>query len=48
MYAGLQRVKQRGSEAADYFCDDRDDFLEKVFLEVKEFGDEFKKTIKVN
>lgn len=33
--------------AADYFCDDRDDFLEKIFLEVKEFCDEFKKTVKV-
>ena len=33
--------------AAHYFCDDRNDFLDMVFVEVKEFTDEFKKTVKV-
>ena len=43
----LESVKVQGKELARYFCDDRDDFLETVFLEIKNFSDEFGKTVKV-
>ena len=32
---------------ARYFCDDRQDFLECVFREIKNFSKEFHKTVKV-
>ena len=47
LYTKLGEVRDQGKVAAHYFCDDRNDFLDMVFVEVKEFTDEFKKTVKV-
>ena len=41
-------VKSKSDEAAQYFCDDRDNFIEVVFQEIWKFTQEFKKTVKVN
>ena len=40
-------VKSKSDEAAQYFCDDRDNFIEIVFQEIWKFTQEFKKTVKV-
>ena len=40
-------MRERGREMARYFCDDRQDFLECVFREIKNFSKEFHKTVKV-
>ncbi|CAI8040740.1 Inverted formin-2 [Geodia barretti] len=42
----LDSVKRKGKELARYFCDDRDNFLEEVFLEIRNFSEEFGKTVK--
>ena len=36
-----------GRKLAQYLCDSRDDFLEVVFGEIKNFSDEFDLTVKV-
>ena len=41
-------MKALGRTMSKYFCDDRTDFLEHVFSEMKEFRDEFRKIVKVH
>ena len=45
--AGLESVKEKSEEAAKYFCDNRQDFVEVVFQEVSHFKHELQKSIKV-
>ena len=43
----LAAVREKGKELAHYFCDNRDNFLNLVFVEIKNFTDEFTLTVKV-
>ena len=40
-------MRASGRQLAQYLCDSRDDFLEVVFGEIKNFSDEFDLTVKV-
>jgi hypothetical protein len=42
----LAAVQEKGKELARYFCDNRDNFLKSVFVEIKNFSDEFSLTVK--
>ena len=44
----LAAVRKAGKELAHYFCDNRDNFLEYAFVEIKHFSDEFSLTVKVS
>ena len=37
----------KSEEAARYFCDDRENFIEMIFQEMWKFTNDFQKTVKV-
>ena len=48
LFNGLKKVQAAGRQMAQYLCDDRQDFLELVFTEIKNFVIEFTATVKVS
>ena len=43
----MLKVKKKSEQAAEYFCDNRDNFIEMVFQEIWQFTVELKKAVKV-
>ena len=40
-------MKIKSEDAARYFCDDRENFIEMIFQEMWKFTNDFQKTVKV-
>lgn len=43
----IESVKEKSAIVAEYFCDDRSDFINEVFVEMWNFVDVFEKATKV-